>query len=215
MSTFRNTLDIQHFTAIKLINFLREIPEFKELNQEDRLILVKYNLILLLITRASLNFDSKRELSYDIDTNHSISPADEAFAEYCKSLYILCYGYEFNRNAMSIFHVLSSIVNKDPVITQLLMLVTIFSKGVSANYDQEPVLNDTNHVFNAQSKYIDLLFRYLMEQFSFETVVTKMIRIVEQLLKIQKFVSDFQNYIRNNIDSNYINPLMKSLFHLT
>ena len=43
-SAFMSTLDVQNFTAVKLINFLREVPEFRELDEHDRLILVKYNL---------------------------------------------------------------------------------------------------------------------------------------------------------------------------
>ncbi|CAF3442159.1 unnamed protein product [Rotaria sp. Silwood1] len=215
MSTFMNTIDIQNFIAIKLINFLREIPEFAQLDDDDRLILVKYNLTLLFVIRYSLNFDSAREIFYDVDTGEPVSPSEEAFAQYCKSLFILCYGYEFNRIAMSIFHALTSIVNKDPIITQLLMLIMIFSKGLSANDDQEPLLNDEKRVFYAQSKYTDLLFRYLMEQSSFEVVIIKMTHIIQQLLKIQKISRDFRQYIKSNVDLTHVNPLMKSLLHLT
>ncbi|CAF1125607.1 unnamed protein product [Rotaria sordida] len=215
MSTFINTIDIQKFTAIKLINFLREIPEFKQLDEDNRLILVKYNLTLLFFMYHSLNFDSVREIFYDLDTGDTVSPNEEAFAQYRKSLFILCYGYEFNKTVMSIFHVLANIINKDPIIIQLLMLIMIFSKGLSANDDHEPLLNDERHVFYAQSKYTDLLFRYLMEQSSFEVVIMKITHIIEQLLKIQKVSRDFRQYIRSNIDVTHVNPLMKSLLHLT
>ncbi|CAF3279362.1 unnamed protein product [Rotaria socialis] len=216
VTTFKNIIDVNNFTAIKLINFLREIPEFQQIDARDRLILVKCNLTLLLFIRYSSNFDSVRELSYDIDTAGPISLADEAFAEYFKSFFILCCGYQFNRVVLSIFHALNSIINKDPIMTQLLMIVMIFSKGLSANDDDdEQLLNDRTCIFNAQSKYTDLLFRYLMEQSSFELAVIKMTRIIEQLLKIQIVARDFQQHIKNEMDATYINPLMKSLLHLT
>jgi hypothetical protein len=215
MSAFMNTIDIQNFTAVKLINFLKEIPEFEQLDAHDRLILVKYNLTLLFLMRHSLTFDSTREIIYDLDTPDAISPTDEAFAQHCKSLFILCYGYEFNRAVMSILHALVSLINKNPIITQLLMLIMIFSKGLSADDDQEPILNDEKSVFNAQSKYTDLLCRYLMEGSSFEVVTMTMTRLTEQLLKIQKVSRDFQQYLKDKVDITYINPLMKSLLHLT
>jgi hypothetical protein len=216
MSAFMNTIDIQNFAAVKLINFLREIPEFEQLDEHDRLILVKYNLTLLFLMRHSLTFDSVREICYELDTSDAISPTDEAFAQHYKSLFILCYGYEFNRAVMSILHVLVNLINKDPSVTQLLMIIMIFSKGLSADDDdQEPLLNDEQRVFNAQSKYTDLLFRYLMEKSSFESVAIKMMRITEQLIKIQQVFRDFQQHIKNKVDINYINPLMKSLFRLT
>ncbi|CAF0975383.1 unnamed protein product [Adineta steineri] len=215
ISAFMSTFDIQNLAAVKLINFIREIPEFEQLDEHDRLILVKYNLTLLFLIRHSLTFDSVRELCYDLDTTDTISPTDEAFALQCKSLFILCYGYEFNQAVIAILHVLVNIVNKDPIIVQLLMLIMIFSKGLSADNEREPILNDEQRVYHAQAKYTDLLFRYLLQKSSYENVTTKMTRITEQLLKIQKLLRDFHQYIKSKVDLNHINPLMRSLFQLT
>ena len=43
------------------------------------------------------------------------------------------------------------------------MVTMIFLKGLSGTTDQEQSLNDGQRVFHAQSKYTDLLFRYLIE----------------------------------------------------
>ena len=215
MSAFMNTIDIQNFTAVRLINFIREVPEFTQLNENDRLILVKYNLTVLFVISHSLKFDPKRELCYDFDTADVASPAAEAFALHCKSLFILCYGYEFNRAVVDLLHTLVNLVNQDPIVVQLLMLIAIFSKGLSADDSQEPVLNDFRSVLDAQSKYIDLLFRYLLEGSTYEAVIIKMTRITEVLLKIQKIWRDFHQYVKSKVDLTYVNPLMRSLLHLT
>ncbi|CAF3425918.1 unnamed protein product [Rotaria socialis] len=215
MSAYMNTLDIQNFAAVKLINFIRQIPEFEELDESDRLLLVKYNLILLFAIRHALTFDTTREVIYDDNINSSVSPAEEAFAHHCKSLYILCYGYEFNRLFTSILHTIVSLVDNDPVIAQLLMLNMIFLKGLSAIDDQESSLNDGQRVFHAHTKYTNLLFRYLIERTSFDTAVTKLMRIIELLIKIQRLTRDFHQYIKSKVDVNYVNPLMKSLLHLS
>ena len=215
MSALMNTIDIQNFTAVKLIHFLKEIPEFEQLDEHDRLVLVKYNLNFLILMRHLLTFDTAREMIYDLDSSDVISPTDEAFAQHCKSLFILCYGYEFNRAVMLILHALVNLTNKNPIIAQLLMLIMIFSKGLSADDDQEPILIDGDSVFRAQSKYAELLFRYLMEGSSFEVVAIKMMRITEQLLKIQKICRDYKQYLQSKVDVNDINPLMKSLLHFT
>ena len=216
MSAYMNTLDIQNFAAVKLINFVRQIPEFEQLNEADRLILVKFNLTLLFPIRHALTFDSTRELVYyDDNFRNIISPTEEAFAHHYKSLYILCYGYDINRLFLSILHTVVSLVDKDPIIVQLLMLNIIFLKGLSANDDQEPVLNNSQSVFDAHSKYASLLFRYLIKRSSFDIAVIKMMRITEVFIKIQRLIRDFHQYIKNRIDIAYINPLMKSLLHLT
>ncbi|CAF1110627.1 unnamed protein product [Adineta ricciae] len=215
MAAYMNTLDIHNHMAIRLINFVRAIPEFDELDERDRVILVKYNLSLAMFVRHSLNFDTARELCYDVDTHDGISPSDEAFAQHCKSLFILCYGYELNRMLISILHSLVDLVNKDPIVVQLLMVIAIFSKGLSADDDTEPNLIDEYCVYRAQSKYIDLLFRYLLQQSSFEAVAMKITHFIEQFLKIQRILRDFHQYIKSKVDSAYMNPLMKSLLHLT
>jgi hypothetical protein len=215
MSAFTNTLTIQNFAAIKLINFIRKILEFEEIDENDRLILVKYNLTLLFLIHHVLSFDATRELLYDDNISTPVSPADEAFAHHCKSLFILCYGYELHRMCVSTLRTLSDLVNNDPVIVQLLMLIMILLKGLSVNDGQEPSLNNGQHVFHIHSKYTDLLFRYLIERSSFNVAVIKMMRITAVLIKIQSFMHDFQQLVKSKIDINFVDPLMKSLLHFT
>ncbi|UJR24841.1 hypothetical protein I4U23_006210 [Adineta vaga] len=215
MSTYMNTLNLHNFGAVIVINFLKQIREFEELNEHDRLILVKYNLNLAGLIRFVLTFDATREIWYVDPIDDSISKSDEAFAEQCKSIHILCYGYDLFRTLLDILNTIENLVNKDPIIIHLLMLTMIFLKGLSADDDQEPILMESQRVFQAHSKYADLLFRYLIEQSSFDIAVIKMMRIVGVLMKIQGLTRDFQQQVKSKIDVNYINPLMKSLLHMT
>lgn len=200
---------------MKVINFLKQIQEFSELHQSDRLLLVKYNLVILSSTCYAFKFDPIREIFYDDTLNDSISPAEEAFAVYSKSLYTLCYGYEFSCSVISLLHAFHEIINKDPLLPPLLLLNMIFLKGLSANDDQEPLINDNQRVFTAHSKYTNLLFRYLIEKSSIELATIKMMRITTTLIKAQKAVQNLHDFIKDKVDINYINPLMKSLFNLT
>ncbi|CAF1257218.1 unnamed protein product [Adineta ricciae] len=215
MLTYMNTLDIQNVNAIRMINFVRQIEDFASLNENDRVTLVKYNSSMAGLMRFSLTFDKTRELWHLDPEDDSHSTASEAFAEECKSLFILCYGYELFRSLANILHIIEDLVNKDPIIVQLLMLTMVFLKGLSASDDRESMLYDYQRVFQAHSKYVDLLFRYLLQQSSFEQTAVKMMRVVEVLLKLQKLMRDFQQQVKTKIDVNYINPLMKSLLNLT
>ncbi|CAF4237131.1 unnamed protein product, partial [Adineta steineri] len=217
MSSYTNSIDIHNFTMIKIINFLKQIPDFEQLNDSDRLILVKYNLCSLNLIRASLTFDTIRELYYedDGDAYNPVSSNNKAFAEQCKSLYILCYSYELNRLFFNILHTIHGLIDNDPIIVQLLMLSMIFLKGLSSVDSQEPILDDSKHVFYLHSKYTDLLFRYLIKQSSFNTAVIKMMHFVEVFMKIQRLSKDFHQEIKSKIDVSYINPLMRSFLHFT
>ncbi|CAF1257491.1 unnamed protein product [Adineta ricciae] len=215
MLTYMNTLDIQNVNAIRMINFVRQIEDFASLNENDRVTLVKYNSSMAGLMRFSLTFDRTRELWHLDPEDDQTSPVSEAFAEQCKSLFILCYGYELFRSVANMLHVLEDLVNKDPIIVQLLVLSMIFLKGLSASDDREAMLYDYQRVFQAHSKYVDLLFRYLAQQSSFEQAAMKMVRVVEVLLKLQNIMRNFQQQVKTKIDVNYINPLMKSLLNLT
>ena len=215
MSIYTNTLDVQNYTALKLINFLRQIPEFDQLNEGDRLMLVKHNLTLLFMVFHALTFDTTRELIYHNNLSYSVSSSDEAFAQHCKSLYILCYGYEINREFFAILRTFSDIIDKDPIVVQLLMVMMIFLNGLWATEDQQSLLNDGFHVFHIHSKYTDLLFRYLMERSSFDAAALKMMQITNVLIKGQRMMRDFHQNVKMKVDPNCINPLMKSLLHLT
>ncbi|CAF3457171.1 unnamed protein product, partial [Rotaria sp. Silwood2] len=81
--------DIDKFSAIKLINFLRLIPEFESLDEEDRVSLVKYNLVLSFVLRDLLLFDRKNELFFDDDINETIPSIREKFVNFYIILYLL------------------------------------------------------------------------------------------------------------------------------
>jgi hypothetical protein len=64
-------MEIDKFIPLKLINFLRLIPEFQSLNENDRLALVKYNFFPLFVLHDVLVYNSKNGLYYD-DTGSTL-----------------------------------------------------------------------------------------------------------------------------------------------
>ncbi|CAF4159828.1 unnamed protein product [Adineta steineri] len=187
-----------------------------ELNENDWLFILKYNLCSLILVRDSLTFDTTRELCYEDDVDdryNSMSSNNKAFAERWKSLFMLCYSYELNRLLFNILHTLHSLIDNDPIIVQLLMLSMIFLKGSSCLERQEPILDDSKHVFYLHSKYTDLLFRYLIKQSSFNTAVIKMMHFVEVFMKYQRLSKDFHQEIKSKVDVDNISPFMKSFLH--
>ncbi len=65
--SFIDLIEIDKFIPIKLINFLRSISEFESLHVQDRLVLVKYNFISLLLLRDALVYDTGSILLSSID----------------------------------------------------------------------------------------------------------------------------------------------------
>ncbi len=63
--SFIDFIEIDKFIPIKLIHFLRSMSGFESLHDQDRLALVKYNFILLLLLHDALVHDPKNDLFYD------------------------------------------------------------------------------------------------------------------------------------------------------
>ena len=205
-------MEMEKFIPVKLINFLRSIREFQSLREEDRFSLVKYNFIPILVLRDVLVYDSKNGLFYDDDVGStSRSARDERFAHNFTSLCTLFYGYDQNQHYTSHLSSLQTIIDNDSLIIQMIMLVLIFLKGASINHEQAWVLFDPASVFSAHLKYIDLLFRYLIDRYSFDQAVIKMLKIVEQIFKLQADARFYQEKFQNEGNHLEVHPLIRSL----
>ena len=208
--SFLHLIEIDKFTPIKLINFLRLIPEFQSLNDDDRFSLVKYNFIPLLILRDVLIYNSKNGLYYD-DTG--LIP-DEKFAHSYTSLCLLLCGYDLHQLYSSILTSLQQLIDNDQLVVQLLMLVFIFLKGASIYSERQWFLNDSKSVFDAHVKYTDLLFRYLIHRSSYERAVVQMMGLIENTFKLQKHIRFYHERVQNESNQLDIDPIMKSLLGL-
>lgn len=208
--SFIHLIEIDKFTPIKLINFLRLIPEFQSLNDTDRLSLVKYNFIPLFVLRDVLIYNSKTNLYYD-DTG---SIMDERFAHSYTSLCLLFCGYDLHQLYASFITSIQNLIDNDSLIIQLLMLVFIFLKGASIYNQQSWLLLDFRCVLNAHLKYVDLLFRYLIHRSSFDRAVIQMIGLIGKIFKLQEHIRFYHQRIQNESNQIETNPFIKSLIGL-
>ena len=210
-----DVIEIDQASSIRLIHFLRLIPEFECLNVKDRFVLVKYNILQLCVLRDLLVFDRNKGIFYDDNANTAKSSDDERFAQACNSLYVLFYGYHEIQVYKSNITLIMDTLDTDALCIKILMLVLIFLKGISFNDEQLWTLCDPQSVFKAHLKYVDLLFRYLIDRYTFDVAVIKMMRITENIFRIQKNTQHFKEIIRTKAHYNEIHPLYKSLVGLS
>ncbi|CAF0803882.1 unnamed protein product [Didymodactylos carnosus] len=207
MEALTYMMDMQNFTALKLIDYLKLIPEFKQLDDNDRFILVKYNLLYAFVLAKSLDFDYINGTCRSESSNESIQQR--------KVLSTLCQFEELRQTFLQLISTLINITENNQSIIHLLIIVTIFSKGISAS-DNQPTLSNFAQVYVAQCKYVDLLWRYMLQQYDDMVAVKKFSKLMTEILKIQIATRNYQLHMRNQIDDlDKINPLMKSLLHLT
>ena len=214
--SFTTTTEIDQFGAMKLINFVRLIPQFESSDEQDRLLMVKYNLVLLLGLRDVMTFDRKSEMFYDDPVDDTITPfAREKLAHCFRSLFILFYGYEETLFYTSNLCRIKDVLDDDPLVTQLLMLVLLFQQGASIHEQQMWALCNPKKILNTHLENVELLFRYLIHRYSFETATIKMVRLVESIFRLQRIAQRYRETLKQRKDDHEIHPLLKSVLDIS
>lgn len=211
---FSQFIELDNFTTKKLISFLRLIPDFENLHEQDRLSLVKYNFLPLVVLHDALVYDRTDNLLYDDNRNSIRTMNDERFARSYQCLHFLFFGYEETKFYMSNIRLIADSIDDDPLIVQLLILVLIFLPGTMINHEQTWLLIDSSSVFRAHSKYTDLLFRYLITKYSLDRATKKMSELLQTIFRIQTSAKFFLELVRNRSENNDIHPLLKSILEI-
>ncbi|CAF1587885.1 unnamed protein product [Adineta ricciae] len=207
-TTFLQQLNSRSVPAMRLLTFFRQIPEFNELNVDDKVTLIKYNLMPLILLNSSLSFNVETHQILEADSDVPLDP--KAFHK--------MHGTEVFLQVKKIFTSFLQIAQCDQRIIQLTLIVLLLTKGFCTyTGTEEPVLNDGMAVFRAQNYYIELLWRYM------ETThgTAKSIRMFNDLIVHFQVWQRVEGQLRNNArkllgpdETDEILPIMKSLLHI-
>ncbi|CAF0858954.1 unnamed protein product [Rotaria sordida] len=195
--------------AMHLLTFFKQIPEFNQLNVNDKLILTKYNLLSLFIINSALLYkiDTKQFREIDIDVPWNLS------------ILRTIHGNENCLQMKKIFRSFVHIKFYDYKIIQLSLIVLFLTKGLSTGDGvPEPILNDNMAVYRAQNYYIELLWKYMEIIHGFKQAFRIYNKIIRRFLIWQKLEKNLRHDIEQNLsktDENELLPLMKSLLHIS
>jgi hypothetical protein len=196
--------------ALRFIRFLRQIDEFENLHVDDRFILIKYNLFSIYPICRCFNLQS-------IDDYSSFNQNE--IIEKHSRLFILCGAstgiHQSFANMVLAFVRLSE---QDSTLLILLMVILIFTQGLSMNED-EPPLNDSLAVHRAQLHYTTLLWNYLINKRGEIQANKHFIQLINAIFRIQSETKTFQNFFRVQMMSSatvdQIAPLMQTVLHIS
>jgi len=201
--------------GMKLVTFIRNIPEFELLNEQDRFTLFKYNSPLVFFMYLSLNYDTNR----DMIINSHVETEEYAIA--CKQLSFYCYGEQLTSQLNRLLRSVKEIVENDAIILQLMMIILVFVKGASMGdivSNQELILFDSEQVYQAQSTYISLLFRYMIKkQSTYDQAVRQYSQLIQKIIQMQMLVQTHQQFLQQQLigtRDEEVNPVMKSILCL-
>jgi hypothetical protein len=204
--TFLQKINSHSVPLIRLLTFFKQIPEFDQLNVDDRVTLIKFNLLPLLCINSTLSYNAETdqlvEAEFDVPFDASVLQS--------------IYGNDGYLRLRSIFDKFLHIAKYDQKIIQLALIAFILTKGFSPAAEKEPILTDASAVYRAQNYYVELLWKYL------ETVHGALlgIQILNKLIAHFMAWQTLQVQIRNRIepillstDTNELLPFMRAVLN--
>jgi len=207
--TFLQKLNSHSVPLIRLLTFFKQIPEFNQLDVEDRVTLIKFNLLPLLCMNCTLSYQTETDQIVEADSD---VPWDSSVIQEV-------YGYDGYVQLRKIFESFVHIAKYDRKIIQLALITLILTKGVSTGIVEfEPILNDGMAVYRAQNYYTELLWKYMETVHGSKKAVSIWGQLVTHLITWQTLQKELRDNVEKNLLSTDINellPLMKTLFHFS
>ena len=206
--TFLQVLNSHSVSVVRLLSFFKQIPEFNQLNVDDKVNLIKYNLITVLgITGA---------LSYNTDT-HQMIETDSDVPSNLQFFQIL-HGYNTCRKSRKIFGSFLHIAKYDRKIIELTAITLVLTKGFSIVSDHgEQILNDPMSVYCAQNYYTELVWKYMETTHGYKKAVDLFSELIVHVISWQLIHEEMRNNILRTLspeDIDELVPIMKSVLRI-
>jgi hypothetical protein len=196
--------------ALCFIDFFRQIDEFKDLHDDDRFILIKYNLLPLFPVNKCFKYRS---------INDCCSLDDNEQARRNFRFFMLCdESTDIREKFINLVRSLAEITEQDPAILSLMLIILIFSQGLSLNED-EPPLKDPLAVNRAQFHYTELLWQYLINKWGEMEASKRFTHLFFIIIRMQSTAKISREFFRVQIMKTQavdrIAPLIQSVLHIS
>jgi hypothetical protein len=192
-----------YLAAIRLITYFKHIPEFNQLDQDDKIILVKNNMLPILFIHTALIYDPKTDSFHEHNT-------DDPIFEVIHPFRMIDETFDYKREKC--IQNLTNIIGHDRTIVKLLVLIVLFAKDSCVpESSNESNFNDQSSILFVQNIYIDLLYKYSLNQYGWLKTATLFTRLIGQLIHLQDYCAEMKRIVREQIDLTQLSPMMHSL----
>ncbi|CAF1408955.1 unnamed protein product [Adineta steineri] len=207
--TFVEVLNSRSVPVMRLLSYFKQIPEFDQLNVDDKVTLIKHNLITILGISRALSYKSD---THDVVESDSDVPLNTQF-------YRVLYGYHICKQLHKIFHSFVQIAQYDRKIIELILIILILTKGFSiTNYDDEQILNDNMSVYRAHNYYTELLWKYMETIYGYKKAIDLFSQLILNAISWQQLQYHMRNDILKTLspdDTKELLPIMKSILRIS
>ncbi|CAF3828417.1 unnamed protein product [Rotaria sp. Silwood1] len=207
--TFLQVLNSHSVSVMRFLSFLKQIPEFNQLNVDDKVTLIKYNLITVLGISCAL--------SYNIETNQIIETDSDVPSN--MQFFQVLHGYNICMQSKKIFASFLHIAKYDRKIIELTVIILILTKGFSVISDHdEQILNDKMSICRAQNYYTELLWKYMETMHGYKKAIHLFSELIVQVISWQTIHEEMRNNILRTLspeDISELVPIMKSILRIS
>ncbi|CAF0927714.1 unnamed protein product [Adineta steineri] len=200
-----DVLNSHSVPVMRLLSFFKQIPEFDQLNIDDKVTLIKYNIPTVL----SIN----RALSYNPDTHEFIESSSDVQDNI--EFYSVLNGHNTFQQSKKVFLSFLQLVKYDRKIIELALVVLMFTKGISTtNPQDEKILNDTMSVYRAHNYYTELLWKYMETVYGYEKAVSLFSELINHIISLQTVQEEIQKNILRVLspdNTDELLPIIKSV----
>ena len=112
---------------------------------------------------------------------------------------------------------LKNIIGQDDLLLPLVLVIFLFSKGVSMN-ENEPPLKDPLAVYRAQSYYTKLLWNYMIKKQGETKTCENFTKLIAAIFRAQSAAMRFREFLSSRMTTldtaNDIAPLLQTILHI-
>ncbi|CAF4644225.1 unnamed protein product [Rotaria sp. Silwood1] len=192
--------ELTQMSTLRTITFLKLTPEFNCLHEDDRLALVKHNLLASLFVHLCMCVDIQTQIYHEPNTSN----------DFCyRAGELRLYSDEVYQQSMMFIHEVQDICSNDHLIMKIAMLIIIFSKGSDVN---EPYWLHPHEIFHAQNVFIDILWKYLDVRFNSDLTASIFSRLIFACMKAQILGQKTKEAVsKQTVYYDHLAPLMQSV----
>lgn len=193
-----------YISSMRLVTFIRQITEFKQLDITEQIHLVKLNLLAICFFHSMFIFDPRTNSYHEQDTT------DPLFSE---NDWIKTLNMKFHLKMKQLRNDLLDIFQMDNVIIKLFFIILLFSQQITLNQSSQCTLTDINslNISKAQNVFTDLVYRYCVNQYGLSQAPILFMRYVNKIMEIQQLVDEIKYTIHDYMDTTELSPLIQSL----
>ncbi|UJR26343.1 hypothetical protein I4U23_007678 [Adineta vaga] len=195
-----------YISAMRLINYIKQTNEFQQLTSNDQLYLIKSNLLTTCFFHSIFIYDPRTDCYHEENTTDPLFSGKDWVKTFNKHFHIEM--KQLRKDFIDIFQL-------DDIVIKLFLLIIIFSTRIPLNecreYSSASVINNSLDIFKAQSIFVDLVYRYCINQYGTSKGCTMFSRYILKLMKLQDLVDAIKHGIDNYVNIEQVSPLMRSL----